>query len=718
MFKQLKMRAAILLLPLIFLSFGCASTGQMYDSPNTKLDTVKAQRFDTGKMWTFEDAPREYWKSEYGFEPSDEWLDDVRMSALKFANWCSSSFVSEDGLVMTNHHCIDFVSNRIQKEGEDIKKNGFYAPTLDDERKINGVFVRQLVLIEDVTDEVKNVINSQTERDAIIEAKKAKIEEIETKYNDETGLECNVVELYHGGKYSLYGYRRYSDVRAVYFNESDVGLYGGDPDNFTYPRYNPDFAFVRVYDDNGKPLKTDHFFKFSLEGPKIGEPIFVIGNPGSTQRLKTVAQLEYMRDFGYRNASFILNRTLQNLYEMMNEYPDRASEFEGMIFMVANSAKVMKGRVEGLNDPMFITRKKAFEKDFKTAVMNDPALNEKYGHIWDAIESTRNEMRQFAGQLAAYNINPRTSPALFSVAGKLVDLAEQLQLPEDQRQDQYKGDNLETTIASIFPKRYDEAMQTKQLKMNADYLAMNLGADNELVMKLYGGKSGNAAVEYLLSNTKIGNAEAVKELASKGSEAILNSGDPLIYFVLNTKDQLNDYQARAQEINSTESVLENELGQALYEVYGTSIPPDATFTLRINDGVMKSYDYNGTIAPEFTTFYGMYNRYYSHQKKYPWDLPERWLNLNEDFNLETPFNFISTNDIIGGSSGSAVINKNKEIVGIAFDGNMESIAGDFLYDTKANRMVSVASQGIVEILSDLLKCTRLANEIKAGKIVE
>ena len=717
--KSISKSLILAFLPLLFLTLGCATTSQVGTTSVglQGLDTIKAQRFDTGKMWTFEDAPVDYFKETYGFAPDQEWLDDVRMSALKFANWCSSSFVSEDGLVMTNHHCIDFVSSRINKEGEDIRTNGFYAETLEDERPIPGVFVRQLRLVEDVTESVKEEVDAAKTKDEKIKAKAAIIKELEDQYSNDSGLECSVIELYNGGKYSIYGYKRFNDVRAVYFNEAAVGLYGGDPDNFTYPRYDADFAFVRVYGDDGKPLKTDHYFKFSPNGAKIGEPIFVVGNPGSTKRLKTVAQLEYLRDYSYKNANYMLNGMLKNLYTEMKEHPEKEKELEGSAFMLSNSAKVYKGRVEGMADPKFIARKRAFENNCKKAVMAEPKLNAKYGHLWEGIEQAVNEMRKISNYISAYSINARMSPALLTIGKKMAELGKQLQKPEADRDDAYKGENLDKTIEGIFPAKYDESMQNRNLALHAGYLAMLFGTNNELVMNMYGGKKGEEAVKFALANSLITSKDDVIALAKKGADAILNSSDPFINFALKTQDKLANYKAQAKEIKNTESVLENELGQALFEVYGTTIPPDATFTLRINDGVMKKYEYNGTEAPEFTTFYGMYDRYYSHSKQFPWKLPERWLKFNEDFDLETPYNFISTNDIIGGSSGSAVINKNKEIVGIAFDGNIESLPGDFLYDTKANRMVSVASQGILEIVGDLFHLDRLANELKNGKIV-
>ncbi|GAB4129536.1 MAG: S46 family peptidase [Ignavibacteriales bacterium] len=705
---------------LALLVIGCSanqvSQNSIYYPKHFDLDTIKAKKFDTGKMWTFENAPLDYFDKTYSFRPTQEWLDDVRLSALKFANWCSASFVSEDGLILTNHHCVDFITDRFQNEGENIKNNGFYATTMEEERKVPDLFVDQLALIQDVTDEVIKAYNQGKDPKESTELKNKKIKELEENYSKETGLICKVTSLYNGGKFSLYGYKRYNDIRAVYVNESDMGLWGGDPDNFTYPRYGADFAFMRAYDENGKPLKTEHFFKFSETGAQPDEPLFVVGNPGSTQRLKTIAQLEYYRDFTYRNNAFRLKGMVDNMYELMREYPDKAEEIKNTLFMITNSEKVNIGIYKTLIDPVFFARKKAFEKEFKAKVMAKPELAKKYGHIWEGIERTRAELRMTAPERSAFKFNPRMSPVFFNVANNLIEYAEQMKLPEEKRAAKYQKKNLDSTIVSIFPEKIDMPAELKKIRLQADVITLNMGTDDLTAQKFTGGKKYNEAVNFVKSKSVIMSEEGVLNLVRKGPDAILNSDDPFISIILSTRDRIKELDKKANEIQQTEMALEDQLGQALYEVYGVSIPPDATFTLRISDGVMKSYEYNGTVAPLYSTFYGMLDRYYSNNGEYPWNLPERWANPSEDFDPSTPFNFISTNDIVGGNSGSAVINKNAEVVGAAFDGNIESLEGSFLYDQTSNRTVSVASQAILEILENVTNAKRIVAELKAGKI--
>ncbi len=679
-------------------------------------DTVKASKIDMGKMWTFEDAPVNYFDSTYGFKPSEQWLEKVRMSALKFANWCSASFVSADGLVMTNHHCVDFILNRIQREGEDIAANGFYAPTLKDERKVPNLFVDQLVLIEDVTDQVQSAIEEGKTDSAKAANKQKIIQKLQKQYSDDTGLICKVTELYSGGKYSLYGYRRYNDVRMALVNERAVGLYGGDPDNFTYPRYDADFAFLRVYDDDGKPLHTDYYYKWSPNGAHPGEPLFVVGNPGRTERVKTVSQMLFERDYRYKASNFLLNGVVNILENEMVKHLEKKKDLEGSTFYLANSAKVYKGIYKALLDPYFIARKKAFEKSFKAKVDANPELKAKYGHLWAAINRIQDEYRQHAGEITAFSLNPRVSSSYFTIAQAVIRYAEQMKLPEDKRSPMYTGEDLQKTIDSIFPSKFDKSVEDQKLALQVNYIEMFLPKTHPIVADLFNGLSGKKAVNYLLSKSELVSAESLKEFLKKSPEDILNSDDPFIRFVRITQPQLKKYNKEVKETRRTEKVLENELGRALFDVYGTTIPPDATFTLRISDGVMKSYHYNGTLAPLFTTFYGLYNRFYGHQQKYPWALPKRWANPPKEMKLSTPYNFISTNDIVGGNSGSPVINKNAEIVGIAFDGNIESLPGTFLYSPVANRTVSVASQGISELLNTLLHAKRIAEELKLGHI--
>ncbi len=720
--KKFGLKTAVILS--LILAAGCSSTSQMQKNNLSQaanynwlnLDTVKAGRFDTGRMWTFDYPPVKYFAKEYNFRPSEKWFNNVRMSALRFANYCSASFVSADGLVMTNHHCGRESVAKVTRPGEDLFDNGFYAKTLKDERKVPGLYVDQLVLIKDVTNEIQAAINKGKTPEEKVANQRAAMAEIKKKEEKETGLRIQIVTLYNGAKYSVYGYKRYTDVRLVFSPEASLGYFGGDYDNFTYPRYDLDCNFFRVY-ENGKPLHTKHYFHWSPGGAQPGEPVFVVGNPGHTDRLKTVAQLEYMRDVQYPRTLSILHELVNMYSKIIEEHPERKAELQNRLFGMSNSLKAYTGMLKGLRDPILMQRKIDFERKFQEAVHSNPKLNAKYGDLWGKIANLENQIRGISNEFFALSMNRYTSSQYFMIAQDVVELANQLKLPESERGDAYKGAQLDSTINGLIPPELETDINKFMLKDQVNRFYKYL-SDKNLVEKITGGKTGEDAVNYMLNNTVLNSPEKLKSLIKEGPDAILNSNDPFIYFTVHEEKTRGNLQKKIRLISSEEETYSQELGRALFDVYGTSIPPDATFTLRISDGVVKGFPYNGTIAPPFTTFYGLYNRYYSFSKKYPWNLPKRWLDPPADFKLQTPLDFVSTNDIIGGNSGSPVINEKAQIVGLAFDGNIQSLPGDFIFTTKENRAVAVHSEAMMEAIKYVYKATRLSDELKAGKIVD
>jgi hypothetical protein len=691
---MLKKLSSIFLLVLFVFTYGNIGA--------QNLDTVKAGKFDNGKMWTFDYPPTDYLSETYGFRPSQEWLDNVRMSALRFASYCSASFISADGLVMTNHHCGRESVTEVEQKGEDLHKNGFLAIKFEDERKVPGLFVDQLVKIIDVTKDIHDAINAGQTNDEKIKNKENKIKEIESQ-NTQPGMKAQVVTLYSGGLYSLYIYKRYNDVRLVFAPEDQAGFFGGDPDNFTYPRYNLDCTFFRVYDENGKPLKTEHYYKWSLKGATVGEPIFVVGNPGRTSRLNTVAQLEYKRDITYPDISTYLNFMVDYYKDVIAKDPSKAKELNDKLFSFANSQKVYKGILKGLNDGVIMAKKKDFEKKFKEAIESNPTLKEKYTGVWDNIANVNKEVAKLYPEVYCYRVIPNLHPSYFVIADKIIKIFKTGNTPADK------------DVKALFGNA-DKDYDNKSLEFFVEQYINKLGKDNPNVKILTVGNSGMDAVNYILNNTVLISYEKTMELVNKGSEAFLNSTDPIISYVTNTRAKFEEVSKKVEDSKAIEKVSIELLGQAIYDVFGTTIPPDATFTLRISDGVIKTYDYNGTIAPPKTTFYGIYDRYYSFGKEYPFTLSDRWVNPPKEFNLSTSFDFISTNDIIGGNSGSPVINKNAEIVGLAFDGNIESLTDEIIYLDDKPHTVSVDSEGLLEAVKNLYKVDRLAYELRNGKM--
>jgi hypothetical protein len=590
---------------------------------------------------------------------------------------------------MTNHHCVRGRLSGLSEEGEDLLSNGFFAESLEDERVISGLFVEQLMIIKDVTNDVLSAMaegDSDTEK---AELRDEKIEELKTEAIEENpDLNFRVISLYEGGKFSLYGYKRYNDIRLVFVPELWVAKLGGDYDNFTYPRYGLDCAFLRAYDEDGNPIKTDYYFNWSSKGIKEDQPVFVIGNPASTDRIHTTAQIEYARDFRYPMLTKMLKDLYIIYYEMVMEEGAKDTKLIARLYSIGNSFKVYEGTYKALLDPVLMARKKDFENNFQIAVQSNNKLNEKYGNAWKEIEVTRKEAANFGRKSFAYNLSSYYSPKYFFIADDLVELAEQLKLPEDERIENYNEENLEETISNIFPDDFDSNLQNKLLLVQVNILTDNLNHDDKLLQKMLGGRTGQ------------------------------NSDDPFIYFIMHTKDELERMREEISALRDKDAVNNQLLGEALYSVYGDAIPPDATFSLRIADGIVKGYDYNGTHAPYKTTFYGSLDRYYSFDKKFPFNLPDYWENLPEEFDPSTTFNFVSTNDIIGGNSGSPVINTDAEIVGLAFDGNIESLPNRYIYTTEANRTVSVSADGMIEAIRDLYKAVRLSDEILNCYIVQ
>lgn len=672
-------------------------------------DTVKAQKFDMGKMWTFENPPLDYFEQEYGFKPSKELLEKFQKSALKFGNGCSASFVSEDGLIMTNHHCVRGILATAQKENENILRDGFFADVLQDERTIPNLKVEQLIIIKDVTneiqsamDEVKSDSNKIDIRDQIIE----KLKKVNSEAHSE--LTFKVVSLYNGGKYSLYGYKTYDDIRLVFVPELFVAKLGGDPDNFTYPRYGLDCAFLRAYED-GKPIKTDFYFSWSNEGVVEDQSVFVVGNPGRTDRINTMAQIEYDRDVRYP----MLVGMFQEMYNIFDKKvaDTKAEDFKliARLYSFGNALKVYSGTYKALLDPFLVARKKDFEKSFRTAVNSNSELKEKYGDIWDQLEDSRSQARKDANKIYAYTIN-FYSPQYFFIARNLINYTKQL------KNDEITKEKYDSLTAKLYPAELDNELQKQLLHIQLNIFKNNLPADHKIVKELIGGKTIEQAAKDIIDKSNLTSNEKLLDLINDGYDAVLNSSDPFIFYILNTQDELKKMQDESKARNDKEQILNQMLGEALYKVYGDAIPPDATGTLRLADGIVKGYDYNGTRAPIKTTFYGALDRYYSFDKKFPFNLPSYFDNLPEEFDPSTPLNFVSTNDIVGGNSGSPVINKNAEIVGLAFDGNIESLPSNFIYTTEANRTVCVSALGMMEAIRDLYKATRLSNELSNGRV--
>lgn len=666
----------------------------------------KASPYDLGKMWTFENPPREWFKKTYNLSVQDEWFQSVRTSSLRFASWCSASFISPDGLIMTNHHCSRDVVTALQKDGENFDKQGFYANTLEDERKADGLFVEQLIQALDITHLVKERTEKAKTYEEELEMRKKAIEEIQNIFKQKPewkDLRMQVVTFYSGGKFSLYGYKRYSDIRLVWIPELDLGFFGGDPDNFTYPRYNLDVTFWRAYDENGKPLNTSaNYFKFNKNGASEDEPVFVIGNPGRTERYRTVSQLIFDRDYRYNfQYKFLKNRNDIMMKEYMMIKDDKSKEYEAQellntIANVANSMKAFGGISKGLRDTMLFNRKRDMENIIRS---KSPGI--KY---WD-------EMNQYYQQLyphgwAISHLSPNGLRGKAFNAMHLLYRYQQLVANQGSQEDKAK---LQMSLKETL-----DGLDTEEEKVLFETFIQEISEDiypgDMTVKKLLGKKNQEEFVNHIFKRTKFKDVGKLEKFFEK-EDKIAKEDDVLMEAAQILIPRYNEAAKMFESNGKARQALEAKIANQVFQVYGDQLPPDATFTLRISDGIMKGYEYNGTKAPVITTYFGLYDRYYSHGKEFPWTLPERWQNPPMEL-LTSPFNCVSTNDIIGGNSGSPLINKNKEVVGLIFDGNIESLPGNFIFDEEYNRTVSVHAGGIYSALKYIFKADRILKELE------
>ncbi len=679
-----------------------ASATASATSATSVADSVKPGRFDTGRMWTFENAPLSYFQEAYGFTPTEAWLKRARLSALRLPN-CTASFVSPNGLVMSNHHCAREASDEVTKPGEDLLNNGFYAAKQEDERKAGpDVYVDQMVEIRDVTQEIASLPATGSEEEQI-EARDEKIAEIEGRVSAETKLKCEATSLYHGGKYSLYCYKRYTDIRLVFEPEVSVAFFGGDPDNFTYPRYDLDVSFFRVY-ENGQPLKTENFLPWSPAGAKEGDPVFVIGNPGSTSRLETVAQLEYKRDVQFPSTISMLDSRARVMEAYMKAHPEKKAGIITDYFGITNSLKAYRGELEGLHTPALFNRKLAFERDFKKTISAKPELAAKYGSLWTEIADLRSQIRRIAPTLNSLQQGGLTRSKTLAVAFGMVQIGGAVGRVPDSIIKQFANE--------LLTEKIDPELDAMVLAAQLEDARKMLGAEDTWVSRTLAGRTPIEAARGIIAGSGI--PDSAKRAAMLANPASLNSSTDLAIQVV--RPALPRFQQAAQQyqqLTAQEEIRTSKLARALFDAYGTSIAPDATFTLRIADGTVQGYNYNGTRAPWFTTFYGMYDRHYSNPGNADWALPKRWLSPPAAFDLKTPLNMVTTNDIIGGNSGSPMIDRQGRVVGLIFDGNIESLPGSFIYDTESNRAVSVHSQAILAALRDLYGAKRIADELAA-----
>ena len=664
-------------------------------------------RADEG-MWTFDNPPVKQLQEKYHFTPTQQWLDHVRLSSVRLNDGGSGSFVSPHGLLLTNHHV---ALGQLQKNStpqHDYVRDGFYASTPEQEMKSPDLEVNVLMSMQNVTARVQDALKQAKTPAEQYKARQAAIAGIERESQQKTGLRSDVVTLYQGGEYWLYRYKKYTDVRLVFAPEQQIAFWGGDPDNFTYPRYDLDLALFRVY-ENDKPIETQNYLKWNPKGAGDGELVFVSGHPGSTERLDTMAQLAYERDMVEPTTLKILKNRIATLKDFSARGPAQALEAESRIFSLENSRKAYEGRLKGLQSPAVFGKKQKEEDDFKAKVMANAQWKTAYGSAWQEIAdaekkaATRTKEQYFHG----------LDSSLANLAMTIVQYVAEVKKPDGDRLPGYHDsqlDSLKFQLSSKAPIYSDLEIARMTGALELDLA--EVGPNDPFLKIVLNGKAPKEVATELVNGSKLADPEVRKKLIDGGEVAVAASNDAMI--VLARKlDPMRREMIKWNETNvtSVEQKAGEQLGKARFAAYGKTTYPDATFTLRLSYGQVKGYPMNGTIAPSKTTLYGLYDRGSSFNFEGPFALPARYKEGRAKLDLSTPFNFVTTNDIIGGNSGSPVINRNGEIVGLIFDGNIESLVGDFVYDIETNRAVAVHTAAMTEALSKLYGTQKLMDEL-------
>jgi hypothetical protein len=672
-------------------------------------------RADEG-MWLFNNPPSRQLKTKYGFDVTPQWLEHVQKSSVRFNSGGSGSFVSADGLVMTNHHVAADCLAKISSRQTDYLSTGFAAKSRADEQKCVDLELNVLLSIEDVTARINAMVTPGMDGAAAQRARRAVTNTIEKESLDKTGLRSDVVTLYNGGQYHLYRYKKYTDVRLVFAPEKAIAFFGGDPDNFEYPRYDLDITFFRAY-ENDKPVKAEHYLKWSAGGAREGDLVFVSGHPGRTSRLQTLRHMEFVRDRQIPTVLDLLRRreiTLKTFADRSSENARRAGD---ELFGVQNSRKAYIGLIEGLQDPALFARKQNEEQALRAAVLNNPEWRREYGEAWDQVSATVDVLDGIYLEHYLLERGVAFYTDLFHIARDLVRLAEELPKPNSERLREYSEAGLDSLKQALFSEApiYDD-LDTVRLADSLGMLVDMLGAKSEIVRKILAGRSPRQRAAELVLGTKLKDVAVRKKLFEGGQAAIDASEDPMIKFA-----RLVDGPSRRLRTAYDEKVDEprkqayGKIARARFAVRGAEEYPDATFTLRLSFGLAKGYQENGQSIPWATEIGGTFARAADQGYRDPFQLPKSWINRKSRLDLKTPFNFVSTADIIGGNSGSPVVNRAGELVGIIFDGNLQSLVFDYVYTEEQARAVSVHSAGILEALRKIYDAAPLVAELTGGR---
>lgn len=669
-------------------------------------------------FWPFNRIPKAAIKQALGVDLSDQWIERVQQASVRFPSG-SGSFVSPDGLVLTNHHVSLDLLHKLSTPERDLASKGFLAADRSQEIKAADLELMSLQKIEDVTAKVNEAVTANMSSAETLAARRSAIAAIEKNSQAETGLEAEVVTLYQGGQYHLYLYKKFTDVRLVFAPEFDAAFYGGDPDNFTFPRYCLDMTIWRVY-DNGKPFETKNYLPWSTTGVKDGDAVFTSGHPGATQRLNTVAHLEFLRDYALPLSITAFTEIRNSLDAYMKQGAEQARQANDDFFGIENSLKSWRGQVGGLKDTATMNKKRADERALRDRVNANPELKAKYGDAWDRVAKARAALPPYNLERVFFESGLGMNTQYFTLARTLLRWTEESAKPNGQRLPEYSDarkaaiERQMGSAAPIFP-----GVEQAKLAACLKVMEQQLGEDNPLVVKILAGKSPKDRAAELVAGTKMGDAATRKALLSGGKAAVTASTDPFIELARLVDSRARELRTKYDnEVLGVERDAYAKVAQAVFASQGDAAYPDGTFTLRLSFGQVKGYQENGKPVTPFTEIRGLFIRGDEHKHKPPYKIPDSWMKARATLNPTTPYNFVSTNDIVGGNSGSPVINAKGELVGLIFDGNIQSLPGYFVYDAAVNRAVSVDSRGMLEALRGVYKANWIADELAGGSAVK
>ncbi len=656
-------------------------------------------------MYLFNDLPVKTLKERHDFEIDQAWADHLRLSSVRFNSGGSGSFISSDGLVLTNHHVAADTLHKLSSKDRDLIKNGYLAKSLDEELKAPDLELNQLVSIEDVTDRVNAGVKPDADPETALKQRRAAMTTIEQESKEQTGLRSDVITLFGGAKYHLYRYQKYTDVRLVWAPETAAAFFGGDADNFEYPRFNMDATIMRVYGEDGKPAKLEHFLAWSDDPLEEGDLVFVSGHPGRTQRIYTTAALQFLRD---ERMPFVLDflrrkEILMQQFSLGGAEAKRRARDE--LFGIQNSRKAYSGMLAGLQDPRTMAEKRGRESRLLTALakLGD---DEKMSQAWAEVAEVQKEKSKLLRQTASIRSE------LFDIAHRLVMLADENLKPNDERLREYTDASRESFMQSLMSEApiYRDLEQMK-LADELSRFAELRGGDDKLVAEMLVGKGPRQRAAELIAETKVDDLEFRKRLVEGGKTVVLATADPMIRLARVLEPEYRRLRELNERLEERERQAYAKITAAVTAVDGTGGYPDATFSLRLAFGTVKSYEQDGEQIPPATNFAGAYKHSAEHAGQEDFDLPASWMDAKDKVNLSTQLNFVCTADIIGGNSGSPVVNRKGELVGLIFDGNIQSLTSDYLYTDQQARAVSVSGVGIKEALRSIYGAGELADQI-------